>query len=266
MPKIHVKQLLEAGVHFGHQTKRWNPKMRRFIFGERNGIYIIDLAKTMAELREMHQYLQGAVADGGTVLFVGTKQQAQDPIRDAAQRCGQYYVTHRWLGGTLTNIRTIQRSIKRMHELDQLIESDDIKRLGKKQEAKIRRELFKLHRNLDGIAKMAEPPAAMFVIDIKREAIAVNEARRLNIPVIALVDTNCDPDLADYPIPGNDDAIRAIRLIANYISDIVIESSDHKTKAAPEVQAEEFGVSEEEQGADESTDEEITEESKDDEE
>jgi len=235
VPTISVKDLLEAGVHFGHQTKRWNPKMKRYIFGARNGIYIIDLSKTLHELLEAQAFVFEAVSRGGSVLFVGTKQQAQEAIKDAAVRCDQFYVTHRWLGGTLTNNRTIHQSIQRMSDLDRMLEEGELKRLGKKQEARIRREVFKLHRNLDGIARMSPLPAAVFVVDIKREAIAVSEARRLKIPVVAIVDTNCDPDLPDYPVPGNDDAIRAIRLIASFVADTVNEAREHYAKTMPQV-------------------------------
>ena len=245
MPVITVKELLEAGVHFGHQTKRWNPKMKRYIFGDRNGIYIIDLSKTLQELLDAQAFIFEAVSKGGSVLFVGTKQQAQEAIKDAAARSDQFYVTHRWLGGTLTNNRTIHQSIQRMNSLDQMLEEGELKRLGKKQEARIRREVFKLHRNLDGIARMSRLPAALFVVDIKREAIAVNEARRLKIPVVAIVDTNCDPDLPDFPVPGNDDAIRAIRLIANFIADTVNEAREHYAKTMPLVKEEEMAPSSE---------------------
>lgn len=229
--KVAVQDLLDAGLHFGHQTKRWNPKMKRYIFGERNGIYIIDLAKSLALMRVAQEFLYETVISGRNVLFVGTKKQAQDPLKETAERLKQYYVTHRWLGGMLTNNETIQNSIKRMHELEKMAEEDEFKSTGSKKEAaRLRRELNKLQRNLSGIAGMTRLPGAIFVVDLNREHIAISEAQKLGIPVIALVDTNCDPDLIDYPIPGNDDAIRAIRLVTKVLGDTVLQASNEYAK------------------------------------
>ncbi len=210
---VGVKDLLEAGVHFGHQTKRWNPKMKRYIFDKRNGIHIIDLSKTAGLLKQALEFMHETTAAGKSILFVGTKKQAQQTIEETAKECGQFYVVNRWLGGTLTNRQTISKSIQRMRELIALTESDDYSHLPKKEQSVLRRELNKLKRNLSGIADMSELPGALFVVDINREAIAVNEARRLGIPVIAMVDTCSDPEPIDFVIPSNDDAIRAIRLI-----------------------------------------------------
>ncbi len=232
---IGVRDLLEAGLHFGHQTKRWNPKMKRFIFDERNGIYIIDLAKSLAHLKQAQQFLYDTVVRGRKVLFVGTKKQAQEPLREAAERLNQFYVTHRWLGGMLTNLTTVRHSVARMRELEKLLEEDSSARpTSKKEEARLRREYQKLHRNLSGVADMEQAPGAMFVVDINRESIAVAEANRLGIPVVALVDTNCDPDPVDYPIPGNDDAIRAIRLIVKIVADTIQQASNEYARIAAE--------------------------------
>ncbi len=232
---IGVPDLLEAGLHFGHQTKRWNPKMKRFIFDERNGIYIIDLVQSLEHLKQAQQFLYDTIVRGKKVLFVGTKKQAQEPLREAADRLNQFYVTHRWLGGTLTNLTTVRNSVSRMRELEKLLKEDtQAQPTSKKEAAKLRREYQKLYRNLCGIADMDQAPGAMFVVDINREKIAVAEANRLGIPVVALVDTNCDPDPIDYPIPGNDDAIRAIRLIVKTVADTVQQASNEYARIAAE--------------------------------
>ena len=223
MASITMKELLEAGVHFGHQTKRWNPKMKQYIFGERNGIYIIDLQKTLRLFKEATQYVAELANQGKTVLFVGTKRQAQDAIQEEALRCGMYFVNQRWLGGLLTNFSTIQKSIKRLKELDSMASDGRYELLPKKEVTRLERERTALEKNLSGIKNMPGLPDAIFIIDSKNEEIAVAEARRLGIPVIAIVDTNCDPDVVDYVIPGNDDALRAIRLFASKVSDSVIE-------------------------------------------
>jgi len=220
---IAVKDLLEAGVHFGHQTKRWNPKMKEFIFGERNGIYIIDLGKTARRFREAEEFVSNLAAEGKTLLFVGTKRQAQDAIAEEAQRCGMFFVNQRWLGGLLTNFTTIQRSLGRLRELEAMSTDGRYETLSKKEIARIEKEKRKLQKNLDGIRQMARLPDALFVVDTKNEQIAVDEARKLKIPVLGIVDTNCDPDQIDYPIPGNDDALRAIRLFASRVADAVLE-------------------------------------------
>ena len=223
MASITMKELLEAGVHFGHQTKRWNPKMKQYIFGERNGIYIIDLQKTLKLFKEATQFVADLVGQGKIVLFVGTKRQAQDAIAEEANRCGMYFVNQRWLGGLLTNFSTIQKSIKRLKELDSMATDGRYELLPKKEVTRLERERTALEKNLSGIKNMPRLPDALFVIDSKNEEIAVAEARRLGIPVIAIVDTNCDPDFVDYVIPGNDDALRAIRLFTVKISDSVLE-------------------------------------------
>ena len=221
---IGVKELLEAGVHFGHQTKRWNPKMKKFIFDARNGIYIIDLSKTLAQLESACGFLQETVAKGGRVLFVGTKKQAQQAVKEAAEQCSQFYVTERWLGGTLTNLKTIKRSIGRLKQIEKMEADGSINHYVKQEQSMLRREAARLHKNLDGIRAMDSYPPAMFVVDIKREHNAVAEARRLKIPIVAIVDTNCDPDLVNYPIAGNDDAIRSVRLILKVITDTVTQA------------------------------------------
>jgi small subunit ribosomal protein S2 len=220
---IAVKDLLEAGVHFGHQTKRWNPKMKEYIFGERNGIYIIDLSKTAKLFRDAEQFVSGLAADGKTLLFVGTKRQAQDAIAEEAQRCGMFFVNQRWLGGLLTNFTTIQRSLGRLRELEAMSTDGRYEVLSKKEIARIEKEKRKLQKNLDGIRQMARLPDALFVVDTRHEQIAVDEARKLRIPVIGIVDTNCDPEQIDLPVPGNDDALRAIRLFASRIAEAVLE-------------------------------------------
>jgi small subunit ribosomal protein S2 len=218
---IGVKELLEAGVHFGHQTKRWNPKMKRFIFDARNGIHIIDLSKTLTGLQEAAEFLSKTVGKGGKILFVGTKKQAQEAIKESAKACGQMYVTERWLGGTLTNLQTIRRSLGRLREIEKMEADGSINNYVKQEQSALRREAARLFKNLDGIRMLDSNPAAMFVVDVKREHNAVAEARRLKIPIVALVDTNCDPDLVDFPVAGNDDAIRSVRLILHSVTEII---------------------------------------------
>ncbi|HUS06048.1 MAG TPA: 30S ribosomal protein S2 [Bryobacteraceae bacterium] len=223
MPSISMKELLEAGVHFGHQTKRWNPKMKEYIFGERNGIYIVDLQKTLKLFKDAMRFVGEMAAQGKTVLFVGTKRQAQEAIAEEATRCGMYYVNQRWLGGLLTNMVTVQKSIKRLKALDLMATEGAYEGRVKKEAGRLERERKHLQQNLAGIKEMNGLPDMLFVVDSNKEAIAVMEARRLGIPVVAVVDTNCDPDEVDYVIPGNDDALRAIRLFTNKIADAVIE-------------------------------------------
>jgi small subunit ribosomal protein S2 len=218
---IGVKELLEAGVHFGHQTKRWNPKMKRFIFDARNGIHIIDLSKTLTGLEQACDFLTKTISKGGKVLFVGTKKQAQEAIKESAKTCGQMFVTERWLGGTLTNLQTIRRSLGRLREIEKMETDGSINNYVKQEQSAIRREAARLFKNLDGIRALDGPPAAMFVVDVKREHNAVAEARRLKIPIVAVTDTNCNPDLVDYPIAGNDDAIRSVRLILHVITQTI---------------------------------------------
>ena len=222
MSQITMKELLEAGVHFGHQTKRWNPKMKAYIFGERNGIYIIDLAKTAKLFREAEQFTTNLAADGRTVLFVGTKRQAQDAVAEEAQRCGMFFVNQRWLGGLLTNFATIQRSLGRLRDLEAMETDGRYETLSKKEISQLEKEKRKLQKNLEGIRNMSRLPDALFVVDTRKEKIAVDEARKLKIPVIGVVDTNCDPDEVDYVIPGNDDALRSIRLFASKVADAVL--------------------------------------------
>lgn len=224
MVTIGVKELLESGVHFGHQTKRWNPKMKRFIFDARNGIHIIDLSKTLVQLNEALEFLGKTVSSGGSILFVGTKKQAQEAIKEAAKTCGQMHVTERWLGGTLTNLQTIRRSLGRLREIEKMEADGSINSYVKQEQSAIRREAARLFKNLDGIRQLDGKPGAMFVVDVKREHNAVAEARRLKIPLVALVDTNCDPDVIDYPIPGNDDAIRSVRLILQVVTQAIGEA------------------------------------------
>ncbi len=223
MANITMKELLEAGVHFGHQTKRWNPKMKEYIFGERNGIYIIDLQKTLKMFKEASKFVQDLAADGRIILFVGTKRQAQDAIAEEAQRCSMYYVNQRWLGGLLTNWITVQKSVKRLKELDEMATDGRYDLLPKKEVIKLERERKHLQANLAGIKNMTRLPDAIFVIDSNKEQIAVRESRKLGIPVVAVVDTNCDPSEVDYVIPGNDDALRAIRLFTSKISESIAE-------------------------------------------
>jgi len=223
MAVINMKQLLEAGVHFGHQTRRWNPKMKPYIFGARNGIHIIDLQKTVRLIRIAYDFIVRTVSDGYPLLFVGTKKQGHESVVEESERCGMFHVVNRWLGGTLTNFQTIKKSIARLKELEQMKEDGSINRYTKKEILKMDKELFKLERNLGGIKNMDELPGAVFVVDPKREKIAVREAKKLGIPVIAIADSNCDPDEIDFIIPGNDDAIRAIRLICSKVADAAIE-------------------------------------------
>ena len=223
MPVVSMKDLLEAGVHFGHQTRRWNPKMKPYIFTERNGIYIVDLQRTLREIDAAYKFVRNLTARGGQVLFIGTKKQAQDPIADEATRAGQPYVNQRWLGGMLTNWVTIRKRIARMAQLERMEEDGTLAALPKKEALHLRTELKKLETNLSGIRAMEQLPGAVFIVDTKRETIAVAEARRLRIPIIGLVDTNCDPDDVDYVIPGNDDAIRSVALMCRVIADAVIE-------------------------------------------
>jgi len=220
---ISMKQLLEAGVHFGHQTRRWNPKMQQFIFMDRNGIHIIDLQQTVGRLNEAYKFVQQLTADGGSLLFVGTKKQAQEAVAEEAKRCGMYYVNQRWLGGMLTNFKTIQLRIAHLRELEARRDSGDFERLPKKEVQHLQDELVRLERILGGIKDMRRLPSAVFIVDTRKERTAVLEARRLEIPVIALADTNCDPDEMDFPIPANDDAIRAVRLLCAKIADAAVE-------------------------------------------
>jgi len=224
MSVISIKQLLEAGVYFGHQTRRWNPKMAEYIFTERNGIYIIDLQKTVKKIEEAYYFIRDLVMEGGTILFVGTKKQAQDAIREEAERCGQFYVNNRWLGGMLTNFKTIRKGIDRLNELKRFEAEGVFDVLPKKEVIKLKLEMEKLQKNLGGIVEMKKLPGALFVVDPKKERNAILEARKLGIPIVAIVDTNCDPDEVDYVIPGNDDAIRAVKLISSKIADAVIEA------------------------------------------
>jgi small subunit ribosomal protein S2 len=221
-----MRQLLEAGVHFGHQTRRWNPKMRRFIFGERNGIYIVDLHQTLERIDAAYRFVRDTVAGGGTVLFVGTKKQAQEPIERHARACGMPYVNFRWLGGMLTNFQTVHSRVSKLRELQRMVDSGEVDQMPKKEALKVRRDLAKLDRNLGGIKNLERVPNAVFVIDTKKEHIAVTEANRLRIPVVAVVDTNCDPDIIDYVIPGNDDAIRSAQLMCRVIADAVNEGRE----------------------------------------
>ena len=233
MTPLTMQELLEAGVHFGHQTKRWNPKMKPFIFGERSGIYIIDLGKTVKLFRRAEDFVGRLAAESRAILFVGTKRQAQDVVLTEAQRCGMYFVNHRWLGGLLTNFSTIQRSIGRLRELEAMAEDGRYDTLSKKEIARIEKDKRKLQKNLDGIRHMSRLPDAVFVIDTRREKIAVDEARKLKIPVIGLVDTNCDPDDVDYVIPANDDALRSIGLFVTRIADAVIAGRRHREASQP---------------------------------
>ncbi len=242
---IGIKELLEAGVHFGHQTKRWNPQMKKFIFDARNGIYIIDLSKTLAQLEASCGFLLDTVGKGGRVLFVGTKKQAQQAVKEAAESCGQFCVTERWLGGTLTNLKTIKRSIGRLKQIEKMEADGSINNYVKQEQSMLRREAARLHKNLDGIRAMDSYPQVMFVVDIKREHNAVAEGRRLKIPIVAIVDTNCDPNLVDYPIAGNDDAIRSVRLVLSVITQIITQArAEYEAKYARRKQAEETPAAE----------------------
>jgi small subunit ribosomal protein S2 len=230
---IGIKELLDAGVHFGHQTKRWNPKMKPFIFDARNGIHIIDLSKTLAQLESACDFLYGVVSRGGNVLFVGTKKQAQEAVKETAKTCAQLYVTERWLGGTLTNFNTIKRSIARLKQIERWDTDGSLAQYGKQEQSMYRREAARLFKNLDGIRTMDKYPAAMFIVDIKREHNAVAEGRRLKIPIVAIVDTNCDPELVDYPIAGNDDAIRSVRLVLQTVMQTVTRArAEYEAKYA----------------------------------
>ena len=223
MAVVTMKQLLEAGVHFGHQTRRWNPKMRRFIFGERNGIYIIDLQQSLERIDTAYRFIRRTVEDGGTVLFVGTKKQSQEAVQKQAERSQSPYINYRWLGGMLTNFQTVHARVAKMQELERMVKTGETEQMIKKEGLKVKRELAKLERNLGGIRRLERLPSAIFVIDTKKEHIAVTEANRLGIPVVAIVDTNCDPDIIDYVIPGNDDAIRSANLMSRIVADAVLE-------------------------------------------
>lgn len=237
MAKVSMKQLLEAGVHFGHQTRRWNPKMKNYIFTERNGIYIIDLQKTVKLLDTAYNFVRDLIADGGSIIFVGTKKQAQESIRFEADRCGAHYVNHRWLGGMLTNFNTIRKRIDRMIRLEEMETDGTFERLTKKEVLTLQNEKERLHKFLSGIRNMKKLPDAVYVADPRKEKIAVAEARKLDIPVIAIVDTNCDPDEIDYLIPGNDDAIRAVKLITSVIADAVLEGNQISEQPEAEEEA-----------------------------
>jgi len=239
MSVISMKQLLEAGVHFGHQTRRWNPKMAEYIFTERNGIYIIDLQKTVKKVEEAYMFIRDIAAEGGSILFVGTKKQAQDSIKEEAERVGMFYVNARWLGGMLTNFKTIRKRVQRLKQLRKMDEDGTFDLLPKKEVIKLRGEIEKLEKFLGGIEEMDKLPSALFIVDPKKEKIAVSEARSLGIPIVAIVDTNCDPDEVDYVIPGNDDAIRAVKLIAETMANAVIEGR----------QGEQFELSEDDDAA-----------------
>jgi small subunit ribosomal protein S2 len=255
-----IKEFLEAGLHFGHQTKRWNPKMAKFIYGERNGIYIVDLQKTTECLKEAREFLKETASAGGYVLFVGTKRQAQDIVKEEAQRCGMFYVNHRWLGGMLTNFKTIRKSVARLKELEQMQQKGLFDKLSKKEVSSLNQELQRLTKNLSGVVKMDELPQIVFIIDPYREDIAVSEANKLKIPVVALADTNSNPDGLDYPIPGNDDAIRSIKYITKSVTDSIIEGRQEylqaqELKKTKEEKEEELKKAEDEKTAEEETEE-----------
>ncbi|MCF0121612.1 MAG: 30S ribosomal protein S2 [Oscillospiraceae bacterium] len=247
MAVVSMKQLLEAGVHFGHQTRRWNPKMAPYIYMERNGIYIIDLQKTVKKLEEAYNFIRETTENGGTVLFVGTKKQAQDAIKEEAERVGMYYVNARWLGGMLTNFKTMRTRIDRLSQLRKMQEDGTFDMLPKKEVIKLTNEIAKLEKYLGGVKEMKKLPSALFIIDPRKERNAIAEARKLNIPIVAIVDTNCDPDEIDYIIPGNDDAIRAIRLISSAMANAVTEGRQGADAAETETAAEEAKVNEEEE-------------------
>lgn len=236
MSVISMKQLLEAGVHFGHQTRRWNPKMKRFIFTERNGIYIIDLQKTVKKVEEAYYFIRDIAMENKSVLFVGTKKQAQESIESEAKRCGMYYVSNRWLGGMLTNFKTIRSRVGRLNKIDLMESSGEFDLLPKKEVIKLMHEREKLLKNLGGIREMKDIPGVMFIVDPRKERIAVAEAKVLNIPIVAIVDTNCDPDEIDFPIPGNDDAIRAVKLIAAKMADAVLEGKQGEQLVDPDAE------------------------------
>jgi small subunit ribosomal protein S2 len=233
-----INELLESGVHYGHQTKRWNPKMKEFILEEKNDIYIIDISRTVDQIDQASKFLAGIISGGSKVLFVGCKKQAQEAIKEAAESCGQFYVHNRWLGGTLTNLATIRKSVARMNEIEKKLKGPGLSKIGKKEQASLRRELARLNKNLAGLREMEKLPGAVVVIDTTREDIAVREANRLGIPVVAIVDTNCDPELIDYPIAGNDDAIRSIRVVLGKLVDAIKNASGiRQKKAEPELSA-----------------------------
>ena len=244
MSVISMKQLLEAGVHFGHQTRRWNPKMKQYIFTERNGIYIIDLQKTVKKVNEAYFFMRDVAMEGKPILFVGTKKQAQESVESEAKRCGQHYVSNRWLGGMLTNFKTIRTRIEKLENIEKMEETGDINLLPKKEIIKLMHEKEKLEKNLGGIRNLNGMPGALFIVDPRKERIAVSEAHKMGIPVVAIVDTNCDPDEIDYPIPGNDDAIRAVKLIVSKMADAVLEGKQGEQMDEEEAPAEEV-VSEE---------------------
>ena len=249
-----MKSLLEAGVHFGHETKRWNPKMKKYIFGEKNKVYIIDLEKTQKAILKACGFLRKTAQEGGNILFVGTKKQAQEIIKEEALRCGMFYVNQRWLGGMLTNFHTIKKSIKRLEDLESMKEDGRFDKISKKEASQLNKEAFKLNKNLEGIRAIGKPPKAMFVVDSKKEDIAIKEARKIGIPIAALVDTNCDPDVIDYPIPGNDDAIRSIKLITGLVADSIMQGrqefaagkAQEEAEAAADTEGEEIKVLDEE--------------------
>jgi small subunit ribosomal protein S2 len=243
--QINIKELLEAGAHFGHQTSRWNPKMKKFNFEERNGIHIIDLQKTLNQVKAACEFLADCASSQKPILMVGTKKQAKDILKEAAQRCKVFWVTERWLGGTLTNLETIRRSVKRLKEIEQKQADGTLARLSKKESGSLMRELEKLRKNLDGIHEMDRLPGALFIVDPNREKIAVKEARRLGIPIVALIDTNCDPDEVDYPIACNDDAIRTINLIVGKVAQSIIEACGMNKDEIPEIREEEISATEE---------------------
>ena len=234
---ISMKQLLEAGVHFGHQTRRWNPKMKDYIFTERNGIYIIDLQKTVRMVENCYNFVRDVAADGGKILFIGTKKQAQDAVREEAERCGGYYINQRWLGGMLTNFETIKRRVNRLAQLEEIESTEEYGKLTKKEQAGLQNEKEKLEKYLGGIKGMKSLPDAVFIIDPRKERIAVAECRKLGIPIVAIVDTNCDPDEIDHIIPGNDDAIRAVKLLTGKMADAVIEGKQGTDAGAAELGA-----------------------------
>ena len=255
MTQVTMRQMLEAGLHFGHQTRRWNPKMKPYIYGPRNGIYIINLDATMRHFRKAYGYVVDSVAKGGSVLFVGTKRQAQEIIATEAERCGMYHVNHRWLGGMMTNFQTIKRSVERLKKIEAMQEDGTINRFPKKEILMMEKERVKLDRNLGGIKNMRTLPDVLFVVDPKKEDIAVNEARKLKIPVVALTDTNCDPDGIDYLIPGNDDAIRSLKLITSLVAEAVLEGKAQRGEEESNVEEMEAAMSQEpeEAAADEGT-------------
>lgn len=235
--KVSIKTLLEAGAHFGHQTRRWNPKMKPYIFGDRNGIYILDLKRTILELDRAYTFMRDLASKGGTILFVGTKKQAQEPIREEAERCGMPYVNNRWLGGMLTNFVTIRSRVNRLEEIEGMIEDGRMELLPKKEQILLNKELDKLTKNLGGIREMRRTPQALFVVDTKREEIAINEARRLGIPVVAMIDTNSDPDVIDYGIPANDDAIRSVQLVCSLMADAILAGAGKEQMTEEEMVA-----------------------------